>query len=224
MHYPPKAFCFRPRRLTDTTGPGPRNALLFLFPCADQHAGFLCLFRKKRRDAADLRPNGLCPFQGFGCFVSFFLLAAAREKESERLGAYRIAIFTLCVLGSMLIDGFAYTHCNFTQASVHSWLWWYGSERVQKRMGHASPGRQEGRRNVQTFSARDYYLLPGRTGQTFWDRNGGCEYIRRWTGGSKPGCVLWERGQRWCLICVQVYDYWEGGGLFGPEASWSRVY
>lgn len=33
-------------------------------------------------------------------------------------------------------------------------------------------------------------LLPGRTGQTFWDRNGGCEYIRWWTGGSKLGCVV----------------------------------
>lgn len=94
-----------PRRLD-----GPWIALLFLFSCTNQRAGFLCLFRKKRRDVAGVWGRTGCALSkvlGFDFFLSAFL-AVAREKESERLGHIVLPFFfftLLCVLGSMLIDG-----------------------------------------------------------------------------------------------------------------------
>lgn len=95
-----EACSFRPRRLAhNTTGPGLRFPRLFLFPCTGQRAGFFCLFRKKRRDVAGSRSNGLCPTPGFGflfCSCLWWGGGGAREKESERLGHIGLP-FLLCV-------------------------------------------------------------------------------------------------------------------------------
>lgn len=66
------------------------RSTLPLFPCSNHGAGSLCLLRKKRRDMADLRPNGLCPFQGFGSLLMFF------ERVKRGLGMTDCYFYFVC--------------------------------------------------------------------------------------------------------------------------------
>lgn len=156
------------------------------------------------------RPNGLCPFQCFGFWVFFFYVSGGGEREEVReTWAYRIAIFTLlCVLGSMLIDGLHIPIVTSLRRLSTVGCGGMGAMCLKKHGRAASVlgGREDG--GTYRHFSWGLLLLPGRTGQTFWDRNSSCENIRRRTGGSKPGCCVVVGGgsRRWCcLICVQVY-------------------
>lgn len=167
--------------------------------------------QKEKKRRGGYGAERAAPFPRFWVltFSSFAFLAVAREKESERLGHIGLPFFIftlLCVLGSLLIDGL---HIPIvTSLRRLSTVGCGGMGAMCLKNGRAvsvQGGKRDGG-SYRHFSS-GLLLLPGRTGQTFWDRNSSCENIRRRTGGSKVGCVVGGGAQRCCLICVQVYGY-----------------
>lgn len=114
-------------------------------------------------------------------------LPVGREKRVGETWAYRIATFTLCVLGSMLIDGL---HIPIvTSLRRLSTVGRGGVGAIVSQHGRAvSALGDRGDGAMYRHFSWGLLLLPGRTGQIFWDRNGACEDIRQWAGGSKLGC------------------------------------
>jgi hypothetical protein len=148
---------------------------LILFPCINPRAGFFCLRRRKGRDVADMRPSGLCPFQGFNFL--FMFLAVGRAENWKDLGISDCHFYFLCVLGSTLIDGLiAYTHCNFTKASVHSWLWWCGSNVSQNRWAVSALGDEGTAQRTDTSPGGTITTLAVQDRpDILGGRNGACE-------------------------------------------------
>lgn len=62
----------------------PGIASLFLFPCSKVDTGFFCPSERKEEMKLIFRPNGLCPFQGFGFpfYVPGSFWGAGGERKS----------------------------------------------------------------------------------------------------------------------------------------------
>lgn len=185
------ARSFRPRRLAhNTTGPGPRFPQLFLFPLHRPTCRFLLSIQKEKKRCGGFAAERAVPNPRF--WLSFFVhVCGGGERERVRkTWAYRIAIFTLCVLSVLcLVDGLHIPIVTSLRRLSTVGCGGMGERIVSKKKtdGPCQSWEAGGTAERIDTSARDYYYHLSGQGRHFGIATAVVRILRRRTGRSKMG-------------------------------------